>query len=204
VCNLAAFLISTAAKPGNAHELAVILPCGAVLAARAIVPSRITLLPAAFAAVALTVLGALAPLASAATAPPVRPFMGPVTAWLEAHGLKYGLAGYWLAAAGTLQSGDRVQIRTVDLGKTIAGSGRELVASGYQVEPAWYDPSLHDATFAIADPGAGFRVEMFERAFGKPVAIHTVGGYTVLIYRTNLLKLLNHPGPRVAGQPPHR
>jgi hypothetical protein len=191
--NLGAFVVSTAAKPGNAHELAVILPCGAVLAARALVPARISFVPVAFAAVAVTVLGAIAPLASAATAAPVTPFMGPVTAWLEAHGLRYGLAGYWLAAAGTLQTGDRVQIRTVDLGRPIPGFGRELVASGYQVQPSWYDPSMHDATFAIADPGAGFRVAMFERAFGRPAAIHSVGGYTVLIYRTNLLRLLNNP-----------
>jgi hypothetical protein len=52
---------------------------------------------------------------------------------------------------------------------------------------------LHDATFAIADPNAGFPVAMFERAFGRPAAIHAVGGYTVLIYRTNLLRLLDRP-----------
>ena len=52
---------------------------------------------------------------------------------------------------------------------------------------------MHDATFAIADPNAGFPVAMFERAFGRPAAIHAVGGYTVLIYRTNLLRLLDRP-----------
>jgi hypothetical protein len=193
VCNIGIDVISTAATPANPHELAVILPAGAVLAARAIVPARISFLPAAFIAVALTVVAAIAPLAAAATAPPVKPFMGPVTTWLDAHGLRYGIAGYWLAASGTLQAGDEIQIRTVDLGKKIRGSGRELVDSGYQVEPSWYNPSLHDATFVIADPGAGFPVAMFERAFGRPAATHAVGGYTVLIYRKNLLPLLHHP-----------
>ena len=193
VCNIGTDVISTAATPANPHELAVILPAGAVLAARAIVPARISFLPAAFIAVALTAVAAIAPLAAAATAAPVKPFMGPVTTWLDAHGLRYGIAGYWLAASGTLQAGDEIQIRTVDLGKKIRGSGRELVDSGYQVEPSWYDPSLHDATFVIADPGAGFPVDMFERAFGRPAATHAVGGYTVLIYRTNLLRLLHRP-----------
>ncbi|HEX8007247.1 MAG TPA: hypothetical protein VF482_12540, partial [Trebonia sp.] len=191
VCNLGIDVISTAAKPGNSHELAVILPAGAVLAARAIVPARISFPPATFVAVTLTMLAAIAPLPSAATAPPERPFMGPVTAWLEAHGLRYGIADYRLAASGTLQTDDRVQIRTVDLGKTIPGFGRELIASGYQVEPAWYSPSLHDAMFVIADPRARFPVALFEHAFGMPAAIHPVGGYTVMIYRTNLLRLLN-------------
>jgi hypothetical protein len=193
ICNIGIDVISTAAKPANPHELAAILPAGAVLAARAIVPARISVLPAAFMAVALTVVAAIAPLAVAATSPPVKPFMGPVTSWLEAHGLRYGIAGYWLAASGTLQAGDRVQIRTVDLGKKMPGSGRELVASGYQVEPSWYNPSLHDATFVIADPGAGFPVSLFERAFGRPAAAHPVGGYTVLIYKKNLLPLLHRP-----------
>jgi hypothetical protein len=35
---------------------------------------------------------------------------------------------------------------------------------------------------------------MFESAFGKPAAIRAVGGFIVLIYRTNLLRLLDHPG----------
>jgi hypothetical protein len=203
ICNFGIDVISTAARPGNAHELAVILPSGAVLAARAIVPRRIPFSPSAFVAVTLTVLAAIAPLASAAIVPPVRPFMGPVTSWLESHGLRYGLAGYWLAASGTLQAGDSVQIRTVDLRKTMQGHGRELVASGYEVEPAWYDPSLHDATFVIADPGAGFPVAVFEHAFGRPVWTHTVGGYTVMIYRTNLLRLLSQPGARPPRHPPH-
>jgi hypothetical protein len=203
VCNLGIDVISTAAKAGNPHEFAVILPAGAVLAARAIVPERISFPPAAFVAVALTALAAVAPLASAATVPADRPFMGPVTTWLEVHGLRYGIAGYWLAATGTLQTSDRVQIRTVDLGKTVPGFGRELIDSGYQVEPAWYDPALHDATFVIADPRAGFPVALFERAFGKPVRIHTVGRYIVLIYHRNLLPLLDHPAAQLRGHPPH-
>jgi len=192
VCNLGVDVISTAAKPGYAHELAVILPCGAVLAARAIVPARISFPPAAFVALTLSVLAAITPLASAAAAPPARPSTGPVTTWLEAHGLRYGIANYWLAASGTLQAGDRIQIRTVDLRKTIPGAGREPVTTDYQVEPSWYDPSLHDATFVIADPRAGFPAAIYERAFGRPAATHTVGLYTVLIYRTNLLRLLTH------------
>ena len=43
------------------------------------------------------------------------PATAPLAAWLEAHGLTYGIAGYWDASIVTLQSGNRVQIRAVDL-----------------------------------------------------------------------------------------
>ncbi len=38
VCIVGLYSVSVLAKPGNAHELAVVLPSGAVLAARALVP----------------------------------------------------------------------------------------------------------------------------------------------------------------------
>ena len=39
----------------------------------------------------------------------------PLAAWLQAHGLTYGIAGYWNASDVTVQSGDRVQVRAVVL-----------------------------------------------------------------------------------------
>jgi hypothetical protein len=196
VCNVGFDLVSTLARFGAAHELAIVLPCGAVLAAR-LVPARITRAPVAFAAIALTGLAAVMPLAAAATAPPVTPLTAPITAWLEAHGLRYGVSGYWLASSASLQSGGRVQVRTVNLAES---NGRQLVnGSDYEVSKSWYEPSLHDATFAIADPDGGFPVAAFERAFGQPARIHRVGRWFILMYRKNLLHALGHPGARIRG-----
>jgi len=195
VCNLGLDLVSTVARFGDAHEIAVVLPCGAVLAAR-LVPARIASMPVAFAAIALTGLAAVMPLAAAATAPPATPPTAPITAWLEAHGLRYGISGYWLASSATLQSGDRVQVRTINLGLS-RQRRQEITGSSYEVNKSWYDPSRHDATFVIADPDGGYPVAAFERAFGKPSQIHHVQRWIILIYPKNLLALLGRPGALV-------
>ena len=115
VFNVGTYLVTVMPSPSHYREVAAVLPCGAVLAARALVPARIIGRSRAFAAVAATGLIALLPLAAAATRPPISPATAPLAAWLEAHGLTYGIAGYWDASIVTLQSGNRVQIRAVDL-----------------------------------------------------------------------------------------
>ena len=184
VCNIGADTITTLTHQVDPHEIVVVLPCGAVLAARALVPARITNLVVAFVAVAATAFASVLPLASAATVPLNQPYVAPVTTWLEAHDLTYGLAEYWQASAATLQSGGRVQIRTVDL-------GTEVGASNYEVNTSWYDPSLHDATFVVVDlDDKTAQPARYERSFGKPAMTHHVGFYLVMVYRTNLLRLL--------------
>lgn len=197
VCNLGIDLTSTLARHGYAHELAAVLPCGAVLAARAVVPARIMSAPTAFVAVAATALGALLTLTSAATLPIDQQFNAPMTAWLQAHGLRYGLAGYWLGASSTVQSGGKVQIRPILVGRTRQGY-QVVDALNYEDNSSWYDPALHDATFVVADSEAGISAtgfeQAFERAFGEPAAARRLGPWIILIYRTNLLRLLGHPG----------
>jgi hypothetical protein len=184
VCNIGADTITTLTSKVDPHEITVVLPCAAVLAARALVPARITSLVTAFVAVTATAAAAVLPLASAATMPLNQAYVTPVTALLEAHNLHYGLAGYWEASATTVQSGGRVQVRTIDLGKT-AG------ASDYEVNPSWYNPSLHDATFVIVNLYDTTRPPArYERSFGRPAATYKVGFYVILVYRTNLLRLL--------------
>ena len=119
VINIAVYVISTMPSTFSSREIAAVLPCGAVLAARACVPGRIVGAWRARAVLAAAALVALLPLAAAATLPPVTPAAVPLAAWLEAHGLTYGIAGYWDASAVTVQSGNRVQVRAVDMGKKI-------------------------------------------------------------------------------------
>lgn len=186
IANIGIYLVSVIPSPANVHEIAAVLPCGAVLAARACVPVRVTRLLVA-PAIAATALAALLPLAAAATQPPLRPAQAPLVAWLEAHRLTYGVAGYWDASAVTMQSGDKVQVRTVNLGPI-------LQVPSYESDASWYDPSRHYATFVVASARLAYRPVVFERQFGRPAAAYPVAGWTVLIYRANLLRQIEPLG----------
>jgi hypothetical protein len=198
VFNIGVYLVSVMPLPGGTREIAAVLPCGAVLAARACVPARITGMPQAFLAVTATALAALVPLAAAATRPPLRPATAPLAAWLEAHGLTYGIAGYWDASVVTMQSGDRVQIRAVDIRK-------EILVPTWETNALWYNASRYDGSFVVADHLGRYPATAFEQHFGRPVATYRVASWFVLIYRTNLLQQLGHypnqPVPAGASPP---
>jgi hypothetical protein len=182
--NLAAFVVSTLPQPMNSYEIVAVLPFGAVLAARACVPARSADARNGHVALAVAALAALVPLAAAATLPPVTQNAVPVAAWLEAHGLTYGIAGYWDASAVTVQSGNQVQVRAV-----VQPNGK-IIPYGWETKPSWYDPSQHDATFVIAYPNSEVRdltIAETERNFGRPTAIYLVAGRVILVYQKNLL-----------------
>ncbi len=188
VFNVGTYTASVMTFPNVSREVVAVLPCGAVLAARALVPARITARPRAFAAVAVAGLVALVPLAAAATRPPMRPAVAPLAAFLEAHGLTYGIAGYWDASVVTLQSGNRAQVRTVDVwGK--------IEAAGWESNALWYNPAKYDATFAVANPTGEYSVARFEHFLGPPAASYRVAGLWVLVYRTNLLRHIEPEPP---------
>jgi hypothetical protein len=102
--------------------------------------------------------------------------------WLEAHGLKEGLAGYWDAAPMTVYTGDAVQVRAI-----YAQSGAFL-PNAWGTKRQWYDASTIDANFVVT---GGWRNQLTttaaEGAFGKPAKTYQVGTYTVLVYDYNLL-----------------
>jgi len=182
--NTALYVISTLPKPINTYEIVALLPFGAVLAARACVPARIA---DAWGRAAMTTaaLVALLPLTAAATLSLNTPT--PVAAWLEAHGLTYGIAGYWDASAIAVQSANQVQVRAV-----VQPNGK-ITPFAWETKPSWYDPSLHDATFVIGYPsgvGGNITLAMTERNFGRPAAVYQVAGRVIMIYKKNLLKEL--------------
>ena len=184
IVNIGMYVVSVMPTPLHSREIAAVLPCGAVLAARACVPARITGTPRAFLAVTATALAALVPLAAAATRPPLRPATAPLAAWLEARGLRYGIAGYWDASVVTLQSGGRVQIRAVDI------KGTKIAVPGWETDSLWYLASRHDARFVVADLHGRYPAAAFERHFGRPAGTYRVANWLILIYRTNLLRQL--------------
>ena len=202
VLNIAVYVVSVIATPHHAREIVAVLPCGAVLAARACVPARIvprrmagarlTITATALTATALTAtvltatgLAALVPLSVAATQPPLAPAAAPLAGWLEAHGLTYGLAGYWDASVLTVQSGGRVKVRAVDL----AGN-RKAFIPGWEANARWYNPARYDATFIVADRQGSDSSAAFEQRFGRPAATYHVAGWLVLSYQANLLQQL--------------
>jgi hypothetical protein len=196
VVNLAAYVASTLPSTFSSREIASVLPCGAVLAARACVPSRIVGARRARAGLAAAALVALLPLAAAATLPPVTPPAAALAAWLKARGFTYGIAGYWNASAVTLQSGNQVQVRAVvRYSDPIAGF--YISAYDWETKPDWYDASRHEATFVIANgvypDSTTLTAAQVKRYFGRPAATYRVAGREILIYRTNLLERLRRP-----------
>ncbi len=209
VINLGVYLVSRLPQADGAREIAAVLPSGAVLAARALVPGQLVRRGLARTAVAVSGLIALLPLAVAAARPHVGPATGPapgdagnaqtapLTTWLERHGVTYGIGGYWDSSIVTLQSGERVAIRAIDLGPKPDGTGLHAYVRGWETNALWYDPTLHDARWAIADIARSrYSVHTYETLFGKPEAMYRVDGWVVLEYQANLLTEIQQPVPR--------
>jgi hypothetical protein len=193
-CNLGVYTLSMASTPVPAHEIAAVLPLGALLAARCASPAWAWWRPAARRACALLAVAALLPLAASAA----RPAAGPIptapapalASWLRAHGLREGIAGYWDASTLTVDSGGTVAVRAV----VRARHGFAMYA--WETRQDWYDPAAHDATFALAyDQPSPFGLPEidrittadFEALLGRPAAVYQVDGRAVLVYRANVL-----------------
>jgi len=130
---------------------------------------------------AMAAMAALLTLTTAAARPAVAEPTVPLSAWLEAHGLTYGLADYWNSSMVTLQSGNRVQVRAVVI------QGRQVVPYDWETSTLWFDASLHDATFVIVDLTGNGPSPPAEQLFGKPYKIGHVAQWAILIYQKNLL-----------------
>jgi hypothetical protein len=192
------YVISAMAQPDGNREISEILPCGAVLAARALVPSSITRGRRALAALAVAVVAGVFPLTIAASRPVAGPALGPapgngyssptapLTDWLEAHGYRYGLSDYWSSSTVTVQSGNRVRLRAVTMVPSASGPFYVPHEPYWETNSLWYDASRYDATFVVARGGRDSPA-MYEHLFGKPVAIYRVSVWTILDYQRNLL-----------------
>jgi hypothetical protein len=113
-----------------------------------------------------------------------------LSAWLEAHGLTYGLAGYWNSSAITLQSDNRVQVRAVTM------EGRRVIRYDWETNTLWFDASRHDATFLIVDLAGNGLSPSAEQYFGKPNKIDHVAHWAIFIYQRNLLEqVASRTGP---------
>jgi hypothetical protein len=196
VVNLAAYIASTLPWPTNAREITALLPLGAVLAARAVVPPTITVAKRSWLAFATATVVAIVLLAGAAVAPIQRTPDSMLAAWLESHGLRYGVAFYWDASIVTVASGGQIQVRPVQ-----AWRGW-LAAFDWESNTSWYNAHEHDARFVVAGQGnVPIKPSYFEQYLGQPEAIYTVDGWKVLVYSRNILEQII-PGPASEPRPP--
>ena len=220
---IAAGLFSTVMQSiTSAHEVAILLPLGAVLAGRTLPSSARRLVerlaeararwargPAArvpFVRVAAVTTAATVALAGwlavglseaayGATWPASPVPVQNVAAWLVAHHQQDGLAAYWQGTDTTVASGGRVLVAPV----TASGTA----AKHWEASSAWYQPSRYRATFVLAGLGHESTENSLSAAsvrarFGQPAAEYHVGVDIVMIYRYNLLTRLRgrtFPGP---------
>jgi len=198
VINVVAYVPSTLADATdlNAREFAVVLPFGAVLAGRTLVPAfRDGLrrwrrpVPAALLAGALLA-GYGASLGYAAAQPSVPPANAQLAAFLAAHHLTSGIGGYWESSVVTVGSDGAVTIRAV-----LPGT---LQPDLWEAKGSWYDSGPNRATFLVTDSAPGFFNHWQPSpaalaALGRPAKTYHVGPYTVYVWNKNLLAGLWHP-----------
>jgi hypothetical protein len=188
VINLGVYVISTLPTPRTQFDIIAVLPCGAVLAARALVPARIAGQLTALAVSGVAALAALLPLSVAAAQPAAASSLTPLITWLHARGLNYGLGGYWDGSEVALESGNQVQVRTIEVTRG------EVTPYPWETNTAWFDSGKHYANFVIIDlgkdPDLGWNAEPI---LGKPSSSHRIGDWEVLVYHKNLLRLVRPP-----------
>ena len=188
----------------GAHDIAVTLPFGAVLAGRAVGPwlsaawrratwhrpTRRTLAPLLVAPLLCAVLASYLAALGYAAAQPARPASTQALAgWLEQHHLTSGLARYYTANITTLASGGQVRAAPVQ--------GFPSTPYVWVAKTSWYDAATYSANFVIAGPDPAnnqtIPVKNVLDTFGHPAREYDVDGYVVMVYDKNLLRALSPP-----------
>jgi hypothetical protein len=200
ILNVAAYVPSTLANATdlNAREFALVLPYGAVLAARTLAASFAARLQAGWRpagaagragllAGGVLLAGYAASLGWAAAQPSVPPMNARLVTFLQAHHLTSGIGGYWESSVATVGSGGAVTIRAV-----LPGT---LQPDLWEAKSAWYDPRSNWASFLVTSSTPGFFHHWQPNpaalaALGKPARIYRTGPYTVYVYDKNLLAAL--------------
>jgi hypothetical protein len=186
-----------------AHEIGPVLPLGAALAGRAFGgpllrarlcwPSRASRAAGASRAGVRVLVPALAVglacyaamLGWAAARGQAAPQNATLSSWLTAHSLRSGLAGYWQGTSVTLDSSGRIDMVSVVPVK----SGR-LAPRHWEADMRLTDWHTHSANFVVVVPGGVITDGQAVRSFGKPASVYRYQGYTILVWRQNLLRRL--------------
>ncbi len=205
VLNVVLYLLTNASDQA-AHEVAVIVPFGAALAARVLVrpvrPAgaasetrlRRVIRVAACAAGIAVLAGYTAGFGYELTRPSAPPANTGLASWLVRHHLTYGLGGYWTSSSVTVNGGNRVQVRAL--------MQYTLQKDLWMSNADWYDPQRHYANFVVLDSRPGFfshwePVQLIRKYFGAPARTYHTGPYTILVWNKNLLEDI--PGQEPPG-----
>ncbi|MBO0806399.1 MAG: hypothetical protein J2P25_25400 [Nocardiopsaceae bacterium] len=196
-------------KPYDAHEIAVVLPFGAVLAGRAVGPWLARrrqeggqglagqgragrgwrLRRPLVGALSVVALAYLAFFGYFAAQPPVKGRTQTLDNWLLAHHLTDGIGRYWTGSSTRLYTRGKVRISPT--------YSNPLRPDPWITRPSWYDPGKHTANFVVAgtDPQVGLVLAESSviKAFGKPARVYRFGQYIIAVYHRNLLRELHKP-----------
>jgi hypothetical protein len=191
---LVAVTFGTLTAPvSGAHEMATVLPYGAVLAGRTVGPwlagrrlRAVTLGPLLGGALACY----LAVLGFNASQPALAADTQGLADWLVAHHLTDGLGKYWVANSTTLSSGGRVRVASIQ-----TTDGR---AYPWMTKPGWYDPAVSYANFVIASPAPegnpnAFPEKVVRAAFGPPAREYRFGIDVIMVWNRNILLQVPRP-----------
>ena len=196
VANVALFVLTSADSEGP-HEIAVVAPFGAALAARMLAGQARPQAAGARAGRALArraravaygaglvvLAGYLGGLAHEVVQPAAPPDNSQLASWLEAHHLRYGLGGYWESSIVTVETGGQVKVRAL-LKNTME---RDL----WLAKPSWYDPASQRASFIVLSSAPGYLYweprALITKYFGRPARVYNFGPYTVMVWDRNLL-----------------
>ena len=212
VVGVLVMLVLGAASPlmipiGGAHEVAIVLPFGAVLGGRVIGPwlaavrrrPQAGLLARSALVTRLTVgcalaaagLGLLSDLGYAAAQPAVAARDDALADWLAAHNLTSGLSGYWTANITTLATGGRVRLAPL-----ISGGKYGYL---WESKASWFDPDVSRANFIVTttQQTAGSDVSLQEVLawYSQPAEIYQFEQYSIVVYDRNVLSTVVQPAP---------
>ena len=183
----------------GAREIAAVLPLGAVLAGRVLAEPLLAKAQAASRsrrwlrpALAALAAGYLGTLAYGAAQPPAPPTNQPLAAWLVAHRLTDGLAGYWQANSTTVTSRGQVDLS----GVTVAPDGETRAVRVGGRRRALQPVAARRDVRGGRGPGsaAGRRRPRRCGPSARPARVYSYDGYIIMVWNTNLLSRLGQPG----------
>jgi hypothetical protein len=185
VVNVALYMLTNASGLA-AHEVAIIVPFGAVLAARMLPLLRFGPRAAVTSAIAgVMVLAGYTAGLGWELAQPAEPMQNTQLAtWLEQHHLSYGLSGYWTSSSVTIDSDGKVAVRALIKNQM----RRDL----WMADEEWYDPATQYANFIVLDSQPGYftywePTVLVKKYFGTPDRVYHDGPYTIEVWNHNLV-----------------
>jgi len=102
--------------------------------------------------------------------------------WLQRHGLRSGLAGYWEASIVTVETEG-----AITMGSVTPLRGGRLAPRHWEQDMRMFDPAGHSANFVVLAPDSPMSEADVLRTFGPAAGVYRFKTYTILVWRKNLL-----------------